>query len=258
MTQPATSTAPSRIDEDSARWRAVAADHGVAALRYTHWLDTEPRRYPGAPGEWAAADGRVLGSGLPEDAPDAPAGDLSLAPGEEVRVGRLLLRAFARDGAFALRVYDPENPSRTRLRGILSFPRDDRWVIPATFHPAADGQTTVVRSVDGHEREEAAVGVVALSIGGRQERLTVSRAGRGLSAVIADGTSGVDAYRFRFLPIDPPAADGSVSVDFNRAYLPPCAFSDQYVCPLPPAGNRFETRIDAGERLADLAEAGRS
>lgn len=70
---------------------------------------------------------------------------------------------------------------------------------------------------------------------------------------MADGTSGVDAYRFRFLPIDLPSEDGTVTVDFNRAYLPPCAFSDQYVCPLPPAGNRLGVRIEAGERVMELA-----
>jgi len=249
-----TSTASTVSDSESARWRVVAAEHGIAALRYTHWLDPEPRRYPGVPGEWSASAGRVLGRGLRGDEPVAPAGEVSLAPAEEIRVGPLLLRAFARDGALALRVFDPESPSRTRLRAILSFPRAEEWVLPGAFRPAADGETRVVRSADGYEREEEAVGVVALEIDGRQEHLTVSRGVRGLSAVIADGTSGVDAYRFRFLPIDAPAADGSVTVDFNRAHLPPCAFSDQYVCPLPPAGNRLETRIEAGERLPDLAE----
>ena len=43
-------------------------------------------------------------------------------------------------------------------------------------------------------------------------------------------------------------ADGHVVVDFNRAYLPPCAFSDFYVCPLPPAGNRLDRPIRAGEK----------
>ena len=48
-------------------------------------------------------------------------------------------------------------------------------------------------------------------------------------------------------------ADLLVVVDFNRAYLPPCAFSDFYVCPLPPAGNRLSTPIRAGEKNVILA-----
>ena len=251
MTESTTATVA--VDQQSARWRAVAGEHGIASLRHTHWIDGDPRAYDGAPGEWAAVDGRVVGRALRAGDAGAPADDVSLAPGEELRVGTLLLRAFGRGDALALRVLDSESPTRTGLRGILGFPDAPQWVVSGTFRPAADGQTRVVRSADGYEHEEQAVGTIEVEVAGKSEQLTVSRAGRGLSAVIADGTSNVDAYRFRFLPIEAPAQDGAVTVDFNRAYLPPCAFSDQYVCPLPPAGNRFDVRIEAGERLAHYA-----
>lgn len=246
-------TAPSDTDRRDARWRAVSAEHGIASLRHTHWLDGEARRYEGAPGTWAAADGRVAGRELRADAPDSPEDEVLLAPGESVDVGRVRLKAIDRDGAVALRVFDPESPGRTLLRGIRSFPGGAEWVFAGEFRPAADGETRVVRTVDGYEREERAVGSVAFELGGRPVELTVSGGATGFSAVVADATSGVDAYRFRFLPIDLPAADGTVTVDFNRAYLPPCAFSDQYVCPLPPAGNRLDVRIEAGERVTELA-----
>ena len=53
-----------------------------------------------------------------------------------------------------------------------------------------------------------------------------------------------------------PAPDeaGRTAIDFNRAYLPPCAFSDQFVCPLPAPGNRLPVRIAAGERAARRRE----
>jgi uncharacterized protein (DUF1684 family) len=151
-------------------------------------------------------------------------------------------------------VFDPETPGRTRLRGIHSFPHDEAWTLHGVFRPAAQGEITVIRSVDGFEREEPAVGTIELDVAGAPVQLTVTGdPAEGLSAVIADATSNVDAYRFRFLEIDAPAADGSVVVDFNQAYLPPCAFSDHYVCPLPPAGNRLAVRVEAGERAVELA-----
>ncbi len=215
----------------------------------TGWT-TESRTYAHAPGTWAARAGKVVGS--VRRVPDAATEEVALAPGETAVLGDLELRAIERDGALALRVFDPESPSRTRLRGIHSFPWNPDWVIEGAFVAASDGESRVVRSVDGHERQEPAVGVVALEVAGQPVHLTVSRSGRGFSAVISDATSGEDAYRFRFLPIDPPDADGNVVIDFNRLFLPPCAFSDQYVCPLPPAGNRLGVRVEAGERITEL------
>lgn len=247
MTNTTTSDQTARTD---ARWQAVSGPHGVASLRQTHWLEEEFLRYEHAPGEWAARLGVVRGRDVTGDA----WADVLLNPGEELRVGDLLLKVIERDGALALRVFDPEAPSRAELRGIITFPASDEWVLPGVFTPAESGETRVVRSVDGYEKEEPAVGTVTVELPGETAVLTVSRGAKGLSAVVTDGTSNVDAYRFRFLPIELPASDGSVTVDFNRAFLPPCAFSDQYVCPLPPAGNRLAVRIEAGERLAERAE----
>jgi len=237
-----------------ARWHAVSSEHGIAALRHTHWLDDQERAYDGAPGRWRAVGGQVVGSGLRAEASVAPVDEIVLAPGEHLDVGGLRLKAISREGAPALRVFDPETPGRTRLRGILSFPHDEAWALPGVFRPAAAGEINVIRSVDGYEREEPAVGTIALEVDGSPVELTVTGdPAQGLSAVIADATSNVDAYRFRFLEIDAPAADGTVTVDFNQAYLPPCAFSDHYVCPLPPANNRLAVRVEAGERTTELA-----
>jgi hypothetical protein len=36
-------------------------------------------------------------------------------------------------------------------------------------------------------------------------------------------------------------------LDFNKAYNPPCAFTDVATCPLPPKQNQLQVRIEAGE-----------
>ncbi|GAA2986101.1 uncharacterized protein (DUF1684 family) [Microbacterium terrae] len=226
------------------RWDAVSAPHGTAALRHTHWLDATPRAVDGAPGEWWAEDGRVHGRGLPET------GTVDLEPFTGVREADLLLKAFARTGSLALRVYDPENPDRLALRGIEAYPRDDAWAIAGRFVAAEDGAQETILSVDGHERTVAATGSIELTVAGEPVHLTVSADGEGFSAVIADASAADGAYRFRFLPIAAPTVDGAVTVDFNDAYLPPCAFSDQYVCPLPPPENRLAAAVTAGEKRA--------
>ena len=49
------------------------------------------------------------------------------------------------------------------------------------------------------------------------------------------------------------ADDGTVVVDFNLAYNPPCVFSPYATCPLPPAENRLPLRIEAGELVYHAA-----
>ena len=67
--------------------------------------------------------------------------------------------------------------------------------------------------------------------------------------IFGDATNGTDTYGAgRFLYTEPPADDGSVIVDFNLAYNPPCVFSPYATCPLPPPQNRLALRIEAGEK----------
>ena len=71
-----------------------------------------------------------------------------------------------------------------------------------------------------------------------------------LSAVFADAGSGRDgAFRFRFVSLAAPSAgDGATELDLNRAYLPPCAFADHFICPFPPPGNTLAFAVPAGEK----------
>ena len=52
------------------------------------------------------------------------------------------------------------------------------------------------------------------------------------------------AGRFLHTPLP---ANGKVDLDFNKAYNPPCAFTDFATCPLPPKQNHLPVRIEAGE-----------
>ena len=63
-----------------------------------------------------------------------------------------------------------------------------------------------------------------------------------------DATSGRETYGAgRYLE---PAklAGGRLLVDFNLAYNPYCAYSEEYSCPLPPFENHLKVAIRAGEK----------
>jgi uncharacterized protein (DUF1684 family) len=52
----------------------------------------------------------------------------------------------------------------------------------------------------------------------------------------------------RSLKVEPPAADGTVVLDLNRATNLPCAYTEFATCPLPPAENHLPVAVEAGEK----------
>ena len=65
--------------------------------------------------------------------------------------------------------------------------------------------------------------------------------------IFKDLTSRSETYpagRFLHTPLP---VNGRVTIDFNRAYNPPCAFTAFATCPLPTKANQLPIRIEAGE-----------
>ncbi|MER8182406.1 DUF1684 domain-containing protein [Kitasatospora sp. NPDC094015] len=243
-----------------ARTAAAGAPHGPLALTGTHWLDGEPTTIPGLPGRWWAADGLVRFSataadGIRLEEPGSPSldGEGALRPDSDPAaqtavLGDVRLVPIDREGELALRVFDPAAPARAAFAGITVFPYAPEWAVPAVFTPFEDQRAVVVPNADGRERPLEISGQIAFKLAGEPHTLTVSRSGDRLSGVIADGTSGNLTYRFRFVKLPAPDAEGRTVLDLNRAYLPPCAFADHFVCPFPPPGNRLTVAVEAGEK----------
>lgn len=61
-----------------------------------------------------------------------------------------------------------------------------------------------------------------------------------------DLTSGVDSYGGgRYIDLKIPQGD-TISIDFNTAYNPYCAYNHKYSCPIPPQENDLAIEIKAG------------
>jgi uncharacterized protein (DUF1684 family) len=79
----------------------------------------------------------------------------------------------------------------------------------------------------------------------------------GLFIPFRDETNGSETYGAgRYLVDGAKSADlggdpamGTLTIDFNFAYQPSCAFDPRWACPLAPPENRIDRPIRAGERL---------
>jgi uncharacterized protein (DUF1684 family) len=94
------------------------------------------------------------------------------------------------------------------------------------------------------------LGVFRFAYAGREHGLALFEAVADgtLFLPFADETTGHDTYGGgRYL--DPQRLqDGRYRLDFNLAYSPYCAYNSRWICPLPPAENRLELPVEAGER----------
>ncbi len=106
-----------------------------------------------------------------------------------------------------------------------------------------------VQTSDGQVRRYRRVGRVTFDVDGEPAELTLYSTGHhGYFVPFRDKTSGQETYGAgRYLELEP-NEDGTVTIDFNYAYNPFCAYDEAYSCPLPPIENWLRVPIEAGEK----------
>ena len=164
--------------------------------------------------------------------------------------GKGKLTVIVRGGNRALRVKHADAPTRLQFKGIDYWPADRDWRIEATFVPNPAGTTLPIATIIGTTENTPNPGALEFQRDGKNYRIEALDQGEDtLSLIIADRTSGHESYGAgRYLDVPRPDANGKVVIDFNRAYNPPCAFTQFATCPLPPNQNRLDLAIAAGEK----------
>lgn len=263
-----TAAAPTTPEEllatyHSRREMAVTQPKGNLALINTQWVDSEQSIY-GVPGVWAPLPSGQSGLLLKAAASDNILVDGTLVDGEAIVRGKddadpsevtfsATMSGFviaSSEGNYALRVWDAASEGIQEFGSIDAFPYNPDWVITGKFTEIEGGTTVGFEHLkdDGQTRDLAVPGEITFTKDGVDYNLAAFKAGRALQLVFADSTNGDTTYsvgRFLFVA---PNADGSITLDFNRAVLPPCGFSYNFNCPLPPKQNRFAVPIEAGEK----------
>jgi uncharacterized protein (DUF1684 family) len=167
-----------------------------------------------------------------------------------LQVGRLRFQLIDRGQRIGVRIKDPEARARKEFKGIPTYAPSEKWRITARWEPANPPTEIAVPNVLGEIERSPSPGTAVFTVDGKEYRLTpVLEVGESdLFFIFADETNRTETYGAgRFLYAQP-AKDGTVVLDFNRAYNPPCAFSAFATCPLPPKQNRLALRVEAGEK----------
>jgi len=168
-----------------------------------------------------------------------------------VSVGRVSFHFIERDGKFIMRLADNDSEVRKRFGGRVWYDVNDSYRVQAKFVPYETGRKISILNVLDETSDEPVAGYVEFEIAGRGPyRLDALDDDGGLFIIFKDATAGDTTYntgRFLFVE-DKPAPNARFVLDLNRAYNPPCAFSEFTTCPLPPKQNILKTKIEAGEK----------
>jgi len=196
-----------------------------------------------APGTTVTLAGKPFAGGPLKTDADADGPDV-------LQLGRLRFQIIVRGERVGIRMKDPEAPARKAFRGIPTYAPSERWRIVARWEPSNPPAQIAVPNVLGGVDQSPSPGTAVFTVEGKEYRLTPVLEGDSpeLFFIFGDQTNRTETYGAgRFLYTEPPK-DGKVTLDFNRAYNPPCAFSAFATCPLPPKQNRLALRVEAGEK----------
>jgi len=199
----------------------------------------EQTQFHAAPGVHVLVNGNPATSAtLKPDTAGAP---------DTIQVGDLTMFVIMRGKRFGIRLKDKNSEMRKAFTGLRFFPPDERYRVRAKFVPYNPPKMIPVPNILGETGEEASPGYVEFTLNGHAVKLDPVTEGDTLFFIFKDLTSGKETYPSgRFLNTPMPE-NGEVTLDFNKAYNPPCAFTPYATCPLPPKENQLGIRIEAGE-----------
>jgi uncharacterized protein (DUF1684 family) len=168
--------------------------------------------------------------------------------------GRVAASRAAKDSQLKNTASPLPESRKARFLPLAYYPVDPEYSVPGVLHASAERPSLMMPTSTGSQRPMRRVGRLEFTLKGEPQTLTAfSEAGAPdvtrLFVPFTDMTSGTETYPAgRYLDIDR-GPTGEYDVDFNYAYHPYCYFNETLECPLPPAENRLNVAIHAGEKL---------
>lgn len=130
------------------------------------------------------------------------------------------------------------------------YPADLEYKINARFEKTVNPQIINLATSDGKENQYLTYGHAYFKLDGVNNRLLILEDVKEnkLFLPFGDATSATETYGAgRYLDVTH-SGGATITLDFNLAYNPYCAYSENYSCPLPPKENLLSIPIKAGEK----------
>jgi uncharacterized protein (DUF1684 family) len=162
-------------------------------------------------------------------------------------IGSLRWTIKKSDDQYGIRVRDLEHRAVKEFRGLERFAVDSSWRVRAFLQKSSGG--IPITNVLGQTINLESPGKLIFTIKGREYSLDALWEGEQLYIIFGDETTGVTTYASgRYIYARKPGPDGYTILDFNKAFNPPCAFTDFATCPVPPKQNWLDVAVTVGEK----------
>jgi uncharacterized protein (DUF1684 family) len=148
---------------------------------------------------------------------------------------------------------DEESPilDKASFKGLNYYPYSANWVIPFEIERNKKVQRISLQMTDGSTDSLLVFGKAHGELSGMHVDLLVYQHDSGDFFIpFKDKTAPTETYgggRYLELPLTK-LKDNQLTIDFNEAFFPYCAYNKTFACPIPPKENQLEIRIPAGEK----------
>jgi len=154
-----------------------------------------------------------------------------------------------RGNKFGVRIWDNQREERRSFPARTWFDIDENFRIPATYSLYESPKKANFPNVAGETAEFPVDGFLSFTFNNKEYQLDVNKESNGTFFIrFSDLTSKDETYRTGRYLITDMEADGKLFIDFNKAYNPPCSFTDYATCIFAPEQNRLDFKVTAGEK----------
>lgn len=215
-----------------------------------------PRRAPSRLGTFAFRDDDVtlnVEASLPVEVNGVETTSVRLDADQEdvpsfITFNGMRMVVVRRSKGVGIRVWDNTREERRTFPSREWYPVKEEFRVPATYTRYETPKIVKMPDILGAILDEPLQGFVSFALGGKEHELIVEELpDRRLFIQFMDPTNNQRTYPSGRYHYTDAQENGSVVVDFNKAYSPPCAFTKFATCTFPPQENHLEVAIEAGE-----------
>ncbi|MFC0515279.1 DUF1684 domain-containing protein [Mucilaginibacter angelicae] len=155
---------------------------------------------------------------------------------------------------------DPHSPLKQEdLQFLRFYDADSTYRVTAKAELLTNQPAFIIPTFSGAGSQYVRYAQLSFTLKGKPIQLTIYKSialsqnpafSNYLFLPFTDATNGSETYGGgRYIDLTTKdIKNGSIVIDFNKAYNPYCAFSSGYSCPKPPDENRVDLAVEAGEK----------